>query len=119
VLKPMNSTIEPKLGKTLKQAEAELKKLLGDKLKKLILFGSYSRGDYNNESDIDLIALVDETNPEEKFAEQIVDIMVDLSLKNDSILSIFMENDKNYEEEKSVIPLLKNIEKEGMEIYAV
>ncbi len=114
----MNSPIKPKLEKMLNQVENELKKLLGEKLRRLILFGSYSRGDYNNESDIDVIALVDESNPEEKFEEQILDIMVDLSLEYDSILSIFMENDKHYEEEKSVIPLLKNIDREGVEIYA-
>lgn len=110
--------MEPKLTAMLKQVENELKKFLGNKLKKLILFGSYSRGDYDNESDIDIFALVDESHPEEKFKEQILDIMVDLSLKFDLVLSIFMENVEEYEEEKNIIPLLKNIHREGIEIYA-
>jgi predicted nucleotidyltransferase len=118
MLKPINPTLKPNVNALLKQVEIELIKFLGDKLKKLMLFGSYSRGDSDFESDIDIFALVDESNPEEKFKEQILDIMVNLSLEFDLVLSIFMENVKEYEEEKNVIPLFKNIEKEGIEIYA-
>lgn len=89
MLKQMNLALEPKIEELFKRVELELKNLLGEKLKKLILFGSYSRGDYDRESDIDLIGLVDEPHPDEE-----------------------------YEEEKSFKPLLRNIEKEGIELYA-
>jgi len=118
MLKSMNLKMKPKVDALLKQVEIELIKFLGDKLKKITLYGSYSRGDYDIESDIDIFALVDESHPEEKFKEQILDIMVNLSLEFDLVLSIFMENAKEYEEEKNVIPLFKNIEREGIEIYA-
>ena len=32
---------------------------LGDKLNKVILYGSYARGDYDDESDIDIMILAD------------------------------------------------------------
>ena len=32
---------------------------LGDKLDKVILYGSYARGDYDDESDIDIMVLAD------------------------------------------------------------
>jgi len=114
----MNLTMSPKIGPLLEKLEIELKNLLGVKLKKLILFGSYSRGDYDHESDIDIFALVADSHPEEKFKEQILNFMVDLSLEFDLVLSIFMENVKEYENSKNIIPLLKNIDKEGIEIYA-
>lgn len=32
---------------------SEVKEILGDHLKKIILYGSYARGDYNKSSDVD------------------------------------------------------------------
>jgi uncharacterized protein len=32
---------------------------LGEKLEKVILFGSYARGDYDEESDIDIMVIAD------------------------------------------------------------
>ena len=40
------------------------KKLLGDRLKKIILYGSYARGDYNTNSDIDIMLLTDLSDDE-------------------------------------------------------
>ena len=37
----------------------KVKVLLDDRLKKVILYGSYARGDYNNSSDIDMMILTD------------------------------------------------------------
>ena len=34
-----------------------VKKILGDDLKKIILYGSYARGDYSENSDIDIMVL--------------------------------------------------------------
>ena len=34
-------------------------KILGKRLKKIILYGSYARGDYNSSSDIDILVLTD------------------------------------------------------------
>ncbi|MGE5343726.1 MAG: nucleotidyltransferase domain-containing protein [Candidatus Omnitrophota bacterium] len=110
--------IESKCARLLEEVEFELKGLLGERLKKLVLFGSYSRGDYDNESDIDVMALVDESEPEKKFEDQILNMMVDLSIRFDLVLSLFMEDVKEYEREKGFVPLLRDIEKEGIEIYA-
>ena len=35
----------------------ESKKILGKRIKKIILYGSYARGDYNNSSDIEIFLL--------------------------------------------------------------
>ena len=46
-------------------------------------------------------------------------IDVDLSLKYDVDLSIFIENSDEFALNKSVIPLYKNIAGEGVNIHAV
>lgn len=45
--------------KLLEELKAEMKEKLGDKLAGLLLFGSYSRGDYSASSDVDLLILSD------------------------------------------------------------
>ena len=35
----------------------ELQTILGKRIKKVMLYGSYARGDYNNNSDIDIMIL--------------------------------------------------------------
>lgn len=38
----------------------KIKPIFEDRLKKVILFGSYARGDYDGESDIDIMVMVDD-----------------------------------------------------------
>jgi len=118
-LRKRKSTFErdQKIEHILYALERELGKIFKDKLKKIILFGSYSRGDYKDESDIDVMVLVDDPNPYQ-YDDALLDIEVDLSLEFEAVLSIFAENESSYEEAKAYKPFLKAIEKEGIEIYA-
>ena len=42
----------------------EMKRILGENLKKVILYGSYARGDYTENSDIDIMVLTTLTDAE-------------------------------------------------------
>ncbi len=118
MLNRLEKTFEPRIQRLIDRVESELKKILANKLKKVILFGSYSRGDYDHESDIDMIALVNEPQPEEKYEEELLDVIVDLSIEFEVVLSLFLESEAEYERAKESKPLLRSIEKEGVEIYA-
>ena len=48
----------------LTQYLSEVQKIYGAHLKSVILYGSYARGDYSSDSDVDIMLLVDLT-PEE------------------------------------------------------
>lgn len=48
------------LNKILKEVRKAYENVYGDKLVKVVLYGSYARGDYDNESDIDIVRLVKE-----------------------------------------------------------
>ncbi|MCK4762661.1 MAG: nucleotidyltransferase domain-containing protein [Candidatus Aminicenantes bacterium] len=102
----------------ISDVESELTNLFYDKLAKIILYGSYARGDYDDDSDVDIIALIDDDNLK-KYEKEILMIDVDLSLKYDVDLSIFIENSDEFALNKSVIPLYKNIAGEGVNIHAV
>ncbi len=60
--------------------------LFGDKLKKIILYGSYAKNKQNKESDIDFFVLVDDTEENLRNTKyRITDIMTKLSLNYDKI----------------------------------
>ncbi len=96
-----------------------LKKILGDNLKKVILYGSYARGDQNKKgeiSDIDIMILVDVVSVEEikNIEKSVIDYSYDLDLKYNVLLSPLIENIENYNKRISYMALYKNIEKEGV-----
>jgi len=101
----------------LGDAENKLREILGEKLKRITLYGSYARGDFNEESDIDIIALID--GDEKRFQRQIVRLNVDLSLLYDVETSIMLVKKETFNTNADLIPLFRNIESEGVNIYAV
>ena len=90
----------------------------GKSLKRVILYGSYARGDYNSEneqSDIDIMILVDASEEEVKnLQKKVLDYSYDIDLKYNILLSPIVESVKNYNDRVRYIQFYKNIEKEGV-----
>ena len=92
--------------------------IFGDKLKKVILYGSYARGDFLTDSDIDIIILVDETAESiKKYDSDLVDIDVELNLKHDVVLSTIVQDICIFNRYSHVLPFYANIQKEGVIYY--
>ncbi len=53
----MIMAVEPKI-ETLRQLKESLESFLGDQLLRVVLFGSMARGDYNDESDVDVAIII-------------------------------------------------------------
>ena len=101
----------------LSEVKEEVLKLYGDKLERLILYGSYARNEQEPESDIDIMILVDEDEAAlRKYRDKMVDIMTDLSLKYDTFISLTKET-VSRNEYLDVLPYFKNVYNEGIEIY--
>lgn len=79
-----------------KEVEEAVKKLLGEKLKRVILYGSCARGDFNDESDVDFAAMADvELIELENYHNDFVEVELDLSLKYDVDVSILVISENN------------------------
>ncbi|HEX9975247.1 MAG TPA: nucleotidyltransferase domain-containing protein [bacterium] len=92
--------------------------LFGSKLKKILLYGSYAKNKQTKESDIDFFVLVDDTEENlRKNRYQIADVMTQLSLNYDVLVSITEETLNRYMEYSEILPFYKNIKKEGVVIY--
>ena len=107
------------LNELLHKFRAEVEKVFGSKLQDMILYGSYARGDNTDESDIDVMLIVD-ISPDDELnsAIQLSDSVVDLNLEFDVVLSPLVESKEKYEKYKNINPLFANVEKEGIRIAA-
>lgn len=117
-MKPINTIKDKELLTILLDTKREVSFLFGDTLRYLVLFGSYARQQQDPESDIDIIILADENEEElRKKREKVADIMAELSMKYDRLISITQVPYKRYEEYLDVLPFYKTVSEEGIEIY--
>ena len=102
----------------LKEVENASLRLYGDKLNKIILYGSYARGNNTEESDIDIMILLNCTTDEIKKLRSITAEMVsDISLKQDVFLSVLLRDKKHFDDNLDFLPFYQNIMKEGIKVY--
>ena len=93
----------------------EMTAILGDRIKKVILYGSYARGDYKKDSDIDIMILTDLTDDEiVKYRELIWYSTYDLELDNDVTISAVLKNIDKFDYWLNALPFYTNVNKEGI-----
>lgn len=103
------------VNKEIQEFIKQVKELLGIRLKKIILYGSYARGDYNKQSDVDIMILTDLSFEEiEEYRDKISDIAYDIELSTGIILSPVIKNIEKYNSRINFAPFYKNVEKEGV-----
>lgn len=100
-----------------KELKAEILKCCPE-TEKIILFGSYARGNNTLESDMDImIVIADDKESVRKRRSVISKISSRLSLKYDILLSIMIRDKEYFQKGAEFIPFYKNIVKEGIEWY--
>lgn len=93
----------------------KIQEILGKRLKKVILYGSYARGDYNKKSDVDIMILTDLSFEEiESYRDKISDVAYDIELNTGIIISPIIKNIEKYNSRINFVPFYKNVEKEGV-----
>jgi len=111
--KPTN---DEKLNSLLPEIENRIRELFGEKVLKIVLFGSYARGDYNNESDIDIFVLVND-NDLKKYRKIRVNIITEFLDSYDILLSIRVINSVTFNKYKNILPFYQNVISEGISLY--
>lgn len=99
----------------------ELKRALlehyGDRLVKLILYGSHARGEATEDSDIDVLVVIRDLTFAETRGElwDITEISARFSYNFDTLISIRPVGYEDYK--KRMSPLLINVREEGKELW--
>jgi uncharacterized protein (DUF433 family) len=108
----IKATLLWELKTILSEVKQELKKLYKDDLIDIILYGSYARGDYNENSDVDLLVVLKSIETAGKETDKIVDAIYDISLKYNTLISVVPVSFDDYKSINS--PLLLNVRQEGV-----
>ncbi len=102
---------------TLRLTE-EAKAEYGDRLSRIFLFGSCARGDYDNESDIDVMILLN-TNPEavHKELNKAISIASKIGEEFDYnvLLAPVVQSEDMFNKYLKVLPFYQNVIKEGIQ----
>ena len=86
---------------------------MGSKLTKVIVYGSYARGDYNSSSDVDVMILVKMSDNEiKKIENQVYDLAFDIEMDPGVDISPIIKNEEQYEYWLDTLPFYKNIHEE-------
>lgn len=98
----------------LSQLKKGLTELYGERLKRLYLYGSYARGDYQEGSDLDILVILKDFERAPIELERTDELMGELSLEYLITISpLFMREDDWLNADK---PLLRNVRAEGVPV---
>jgi len=114
-LEKNNSTskrIPGRVQPVISEVRRELLSIYRDRLKKLILYGSFARGDYKKDSDIDIILLLDRLTDIHDERARFSSVIGELSLKYDTVISVIPFDYSEFRSKKT--PLILNVNKEGI-----
>lgn len=102
----------------LEQYISEIKKIYGLHLQKVILYGSYARGDFRPDSDIDIMILLDMSDLDLKAYSQRLSYMTyDFNMDHDLDIKPIAKSKAHFEKWIENYPFYSNIHKEGVILY--
>ncbi len=97
----------------------KVKNIYGSHLRQIILYGSYARGDFCSDSDIDIMILVDLSEVElKRYSQQLSYMTYDFNLDYDLDIKPIVQNDIFFNKWIVNYPFYANVHKEGVVLYA-
>ena len=102
----------------IEQYVAEIKKIYGTHLRKVVLFGSYARGDFRPDSDVDIMILLDMSDVDLKaYSQQLSYMTYDFNLDNDLDIKPIVKSEEHFKKWVVNYPFYATINKEGVVLY--
>ncbi len=88
------------------------------RLKKVILYGSYARGDYRDDSDIDIMILLDLSDMDIKqYRHELSGETFDFNMDHDLDIKPIAKSQQHFQNWVDAYPFYANVEKEGVKLF--
>jgi uncharacterized protein len=88
--------------------------LYGERLKRLYLYGSYARGDHDEESDLDILVVLDQFDSYAREVARTGQLASDLSLKHEITVSTVFIREAHWLQGDT--PFLSNVREEAISL---
>lgn len=105
---------ESQLDQVLQALRLGLKKVLGDQLETVILFGSQARGEARIDSDVDVLIVVRDEFDYGDLIQRTSTLVSALSLEYDVVISRAFTSRQRFDQERS--PFFLNVRREGVTV---
>jgi len=102
--------------KMLEELVFGIQKIYLEYLISVVLYGSVARGTQTDESDVD-IAVILKSGHTREMRDQLTDLIVDLELEYDKVISVLRIDYQKFREWEDVLPFYKNVKKEGIILW--
>ena len=109
----------PKLVQDLiNQYVSAIRNIFGKHIKQVILYGSYARGDFHKDSDIDIMVLVDLPNDKiESYSDTLSELGFEYNVRHDMWFMPIVKNIQHFSKWCTVYAFYSNVMKEGVILY--
>lgn len=86
-------------------------------LKKVILYGSCARGDYTEDSDIDIALITESSGGTGSYNSVLAEISTQIAMETYAVVNFVCLNAEDYDDKKSWYPYYKSIDREGVVLF--
>lgn len=95
----------------------EAEKTFGSRLERVLLYGSYARGDYDEQSDVDIMVIVNAV-PEEinALSKPIRKLCGELLYEHGVVVSVCVQDGATWRRFAEALPFFRNVRGEGIGI---
>jgi predicted nucleotidyltransferase len=88
----------------------ELRELYGGRLRRVLLFGSWARGDAHAEADVDLLVVLDQVDSVWAELQRMDDILWRHSFENDTVVSALVIDESRFHDPEAPVVMRAKVE---------
>ncbi len=115
----MDKIKDEQIKRILEELSEFLRQVYKNRLRAVILYGSVARGTQTNESDIDIMVLVEGSADELRgYEDELSEVSTNFALKYLKVFSIIDVSYQEYLDWMKISPFYKNVSEEGVVLYA-
>lgn len=102
----------------IQQYVSNIHDIYGSHLRQIILYGSYARGDFRPDSDVDIMILLDLSDIDiKKYRHQLSDMTFDFNMDYDVDIKPIAKSEEHYRKWVDNYPFYSNVNREGVRLY--
>ena len=105
------------IDRAMKDLSEQTKRVYGDKLREVILFGSCARGDFDEESDVDVMILLDVPKDDIRAERDKLDPVIwelDVKYEYDLLFAPIVKSHDEFHHWLEVMPFYQSVDREGV-----